>query len=399
MMIIQSGLRLGRNLCFRLINNLLTYAGYFTGSVLSLLLFLFSSAVFAQAPAPSGLSVTATSDTSVSLSWTGPTDTGNNGTLYGHNIYRCEGATCTNPVYYAFASGSDVTTYTDTGVTTGTTYRYRVGASWEIGGVSAWSNYVTATAAEDIYFAAGNTVTMKEGGAYRKLVRIAEPLTGAETVTLVFTETSSLITIDTDDATAGDQTELTYTASNWSQGQSLYVYSAGGTGTDTVSVAVKAGSKASYIGKAASLSVTIGAAPVRPQASARLDHASAAGNSIEVDIASAKAAGDEGNNWALVPVRATSSGQGLLVTVNDTRKLLQVRFAYAGSTGSAIASAISAVSGFTATSSGSATWQFNTTQSIHLYPPHVFFSNTPAQRPGGKQRPAPDGRVRRRPLA
>ena len=122
-----------------------------TGSFLSLLLFLFSSAVFAQTPAPSGLWVTATSDTSVSLSWTGPTDTGNNGQLWGHNILRCEGATCTSPVYHAFASGSGVTTYTDTGgdsndFTTGTTYRYVVQASWETGGLSAWSNYVTATA-------------------------------------------------------------------------------------------------------------------------------------------------------------------------------------------------------------------------------------------------------------
>ena len=142
----------------------------------------------------------------------------------------------------------------------------------------------------------------------------------------MFSKTSPLITIDTDDATAGDQTELTYTASNWNQNQSLYVYSEGGAGTATVSVAVKAGSKASYIGKTASLSVTVGTAPAKPQAKARLDHATDSGSYIAVDIESSKAAGDEGNNWALAPVRA-KTGEGLLVTVDDTRKLLRVRFA------------------------------------------------------------------------
>ena len=115
------------------------------GSVLSLLLFLFSSAVYAQTPAPSGLWVPSASATAIELSWTAPTDTGNNGALYGHNVNRCTGTDCT-PVFYAWVPLADGTSYTDTGVTSGTTYRYSIVASWETGGLSASSNWVYATA-------------------------------------------------------------------------------------------------------------------------------------------------------------------------------------------------------------------------------------------------------------
>ena len=191
----------------------------------------------------------------------------------------------------------------------GGTYVFQVRAvnSNGNGATSIASAAVTPLANDHVYFATGNTVTMKEGGAVSKQVRLAEPLTGTDTVTLTFTETSSKITIDTDPSTAGDQTELTYTASNWNRGQSLYVYSAGGTGTATVSVEVKTGSKASYIGKTATLNVTVsGTAPAKPQAKARLDHASDSGTYIVVQIADTKAAGDAGNGWALDPVQAAS---------------------------------------------------------------------------------------------
>ena len=118
-------------------------------SVFSMLLFLFSSTVFAQAPAPSGLSVDSTSATAISLSWTAPTDTGNNGALYGYNVNRCEGTTCT-PIYEAWVPLADGTSYTDTSVTSATTYRYSIVASWETGGLSASSNWVTATTAASL---------------------------------------------------------------------------------------------------------------------------------------------------------------------------------------------------------------------------------------------------------
>ena len=230
----------------------------------------------------------------------------------------------------------------------GGTYVFQVRAvnSNGNGATSSASAAVQPLANDHIYFAGSNSLSMKEGGAFNKIVRLAEPLTDSETVTLVFSKTSSNITIDTDDATAGDQTELTWTASNWNRGQSLFVYSAGGSATDTVSVAVKAGSKASYSGKTASLSVTVTAATARgTQAKARLDHASDSGSYIVVQIADTKAAGDAGNGWALDPVQA-ASGEGLLVTVNNTRRLLEVRFASAGNTTAQIKTAIDAVTGF-----------------------------------------------------
>ena len=100
-----------------------------------------------QAPAPTGLTVTSTSATAISLSWTAPADDGN-GAIIGYNVYRCDtGPSCT-PEWKVWVDGGTTTTYTDSDVTTGTTYRYAVGASRGQGTESAWSNQVTATAGE-----------------------------------------------------------------------------------------------------------------------------------------------------------------------------------------------------------------------------------------------------------
>ena len=126
------------------------------GSALLMFLFLFSSTVFAQTPAPSGLWVPSTSGTAISLSWTAPTDSGNNGALYGYNVNRCDVTDCT-PTYEYFVSSG--TSYTDTGVTSGTTYRYSIVASWEIGGLSASSNWEYATTQATTGQPTGLTVT------------------------------------------------------------------------------------------------------------------------------------------------------------------------------------------------------------------------------------------------
>ena len=100
-----------------------------------------------QAPAPTGLTVTSTSATGISLSWTAPADDGN-GAIIGYNVYRCDtGPSCT-PEWKVWVDGGTTTTYTDSDVTTGTTYRYALGASRGQGTESAWSNQVTATAGE-----------------------------------------------------------------------------------------------------------------------------------------------------------------------------------------------------------------------------------------------------------
>ena len=117
------------------------------GATLSILLFLLSSTVFAQtqAPAPTGLMVSGTTDTSISLTWTAPADDAN-GALLGYNVYSCEeGETACTPVWLAWVDGGATTWYTHSGLTTGTTYRYAVGSNRGAGTNSAWSDQVTAT--------------------------------------------------------------------------------------------------------------------------------------------------------------------------------------------------------------------------------------------------------------
>ena len=66
---------------------------------------------------PTGLTVTSSSETDISLSWTAPADDGN-GALDGYNVYRCEGTDCT-PAYHDWVPVADGTSYTDTGGDTG----------------------------------------------------------------------------------------------------------------------------------------------------------------------------------------------------------------------------------------------------------------------------------------
>jgi fibronectin type 3 domain-containing protein len=87
--------------------------------------------------APGTPVVTGTTTSSVSLSWTAPT-TGGAPTSY--NILRCLG-TCTPTASVGSTTG---TTYTDSGLASGTTYRYAVTAS-NSAGTSSASGTVTAT--------------------------------------------------------------------------------------------------------------------------------------------------------------------------------------------------------------------------------------------------------------
>ena len=93
--------------------------------------------------APTNLTVTDTATTSISLSWTQPSND-----ITAYNVYRCEeGATACDPTWHAWVANNPETapaptTYTDTGVTGGTTYRYAVAAYRNVEG--DWSNEVTA---------------------------------------------------------------------------------------------------------------------------------------------------------------------------------------------------------------------------------------------------------------
>jgi hypothetical protein len=86
--------------------------------------------------APSNLTATAVSTSQINLSWT---DNSNNET--GFKIERCEGNACTNFAEIAQV-GANVTTFSDTGLSRNTRYRYRVRAFNGVGN-SGYSNIVT----------------------------------------------------------------------------------------------------------------------------------------------------------------------------------------------------------------------------------------------------------------
>jgi len=93
-----------------------------------------------QAPTvPTNLKATAVSATQINLSWTASTD---NVAVTGYRVQRCQGAGCTNYTTIATAKG---VTYTSSGLTASTTYRYRVRAVDAAGNVSALTPGVTAT--------------------------------------------------------------------------------------------------------------------------------------------------------------------------------------------------------------------------------------------------------------
>ena len=88
--------------------------------------------------APTGLAVTSASTTQISLIWTASTD---NVAVTGYRIYR-NGTQVGTPT---------ATTYTDTGLTTGTTYSYQVVASDAAGNVSGYSAALSVIAHDETY--------------------------------------------------------------------------------------------------------------------------------------------------------------------------------------------------------------------------------------------------------
>jgi chitodextrinase len=88
---------------------------------------------------PTGLAATAVSQSQVNLAWAGSTD---NVAVTGYRVERCQGATCTNFVQVGSPTG---TTFSDTGLSAATTYRYRVRAADAAGNLSGYSAIQNAT--------------------------------------------------------------------------------------------------------------------------------------------------------------------------------------------------------------------------------------------------------------
>ncbi|WP_435211326.1 endo alpha-1,4 polygalactosaminidase [Streptomyces sp. bgisy034] len=107
-----------------------------------------------QAPtAPSGLSATGATSSSVSLSWNASTD---NVLVTGYDVYRGGTKVGTAPG----------TSYTDSGLTAATTYQYQVRAKDDAGNVSAASNTVTEATLSDDSGSAGCTATFVVTGSW-----------------------------------------------------------------------------------------------------------------------------------------------------------------------------------------------------------------------------------------
>jgi fibronectin type 3 domain-containing protein len=93
-----------------------------------------------QAPAaPPGLAAAVISSTQINLSWTAPSD---NVGVTGYIVESCAGASCSN---FTQISTPTATSYSNTGLTDSTTYRYQVRARDAAGNVSSASNIVSAT--------------------------------------------------------------------------------------------------------------------------------------------------------------------------------------------------------------------------------------------------------------
>ena len=93
-----------------------------------------------QAPTvPGGLAATPAGATQVNLAWTAATD---NVGVTGYRVERCIGATCTN---FAQIATPTTPSYSNTGLTAGTSYRYRVRAADAAGNLSGYSSIANAT--------------------------------------------------------------------------------------------------------------------------------------------------------------------------------------------------------------------------------------------------------------
>ncbi|MEK7560420.1 MAG: Ig-like domain-containing protein [Patescibacteria group bacterium] len=88
---------------------------------------------------PSNFSAAVVSDSRIDLSWSASTD--NVGVL-NYRLERCAGSSCTNFTQIATPTG---TSYSNTGLSASTTYRYRVRAVDAAGNVSGYSNIASAT--------------------------------------------------------------------------------------------------------------------------------------------------------------------------------------------------------------------------------------------------------------
>ena len=116
--------------------NLSTYSGTSTASTLA-------AGDTIPPTAPTSPAAVAASSTQINLSWTASTD---NIGVTGYRVERCAGVSCTTFAQIATPTG---TTYSDTGLTSSTSYSYRVRAADAAGNLSAYSSTASAVTTAD----------------------------------------------------------------------------------------------------------------------------------------------------------------------------------------------------------------------------------------------------------
>ena len=89
--------------------------------------------------APTNLTAVAASSAEITLSWTASTD---NVGVTGYRVERCQGAGCNN---FAQIATPTANAFNDAGLTTSTSYGYRVRATDAAGNLSAYSNIASGT--------------------------------------------------------------------------------------------------------------------------------------------------------------------------------------------------------------------------------------------------------------
>jgi len=104
-------------------------------------LVLSATALASPPAAPGSLSAVSVSSTQTNLTWTTSTDTG--ATITAYIIQRCSGSSCTN--FAQVGSVSSGTSYSDSGLTAATAYRYQVYSTDSNSTSSPVSNIATAT--------------------------------------------------------------------------------------------------------------------------------------------------------------------------------------------------------------------------------------------------------------
>jgi len=102
--------------------------------------FTASDEIDTTAPSvPTNLIANTVSSSQINLSWTASTD---NVGVTGYRVESCSGSSCTNFAQIGTPSG---TTFSNTGLTASTTYRYRVRAADAAGNLSGYSSIANAT--------------------------------------------------------------------------------------------------------------------------------------------------------------------------------------------------------------------------------------------------------------